>query len=103
MRFGLVVTDERHGDAAITLLEAAQARGWSCRCFLNDRGVLLLADSYFIGSPAFRLTAVAVCEVSMERYEEEGLRPSDINSHVVIGSQYQNAELVKTSDRILVL
>lgn len=103
MRFGLVVTDERYGDVAITLLEAAQTRGWSCRCFLNDRGVLLLADSYFIGSPAFRLTELAACEVSIERYAEEGLRRSDISGHVVIGSQYQNAELVKHSDRILVL
>ncbi|MDX5445894.1 MAG: hypothetical protein LPJ87_07545 [Zoogloeaceae bacterium] len=103
MRFGLVVTDERHGDAAIALLEGAQARGWSCRCFLNDRGVLLLADPRFTGSPAFKATQVAVCELSVERHEDQGLRPGDIDSHVVIGGQYQDAELVKNSDRVLVL
>lgn len=103
MRFGLVVTDERHGAAALALLEAAQGRGWSCRCFLNDRGVLLLADPGFTNSPAFAAAQVAVCELSVERHEDKGLRPADIDSHVVIGGQYQDAELVKNSDRVLVL
>lgn len=103
MRFGLVVTDERRGAAALALLQAAQARGWTCRCFLNDRGVLLLADAGFTGSSAFRQTLVAVCELSVERHEDKGLRLGDIDSHVVIGGQYQDAELVRNSDRVLVL
>ncbi len=103
MRFGLVVTDDRHGAAAVAVLADAQARGWECRCFLNDRGALLLADPAFTGSLAVAATQVAVCELSVERYEDEGLRVGDINSQVVIGGQYQDAELVKNSDRVLVL
>ncbi|MFA7386759.1 MAG: hypothetical protein WCZ87_03775 [Thiohalobacteraceae bacterium] len=103
MRFGLVVTDDRHGRAALALLDAAQARGWECRCFLNDRGALLLADPAFTGSPGFAAARVAVCELSVERYEHEGLRVGDIDSQVVVGGQYQDAELVKNSDRVLVL
>lgn len=38
MRFGLVVTDERYRDQAVSILATAQGRGWECRCFLNDRG-----------------------------------------------------------------
>lgn len=103
MRFGLVITDDRHGGAAIALLTAAQARGWECRCFLNDRGALLLADADFTGSPAFAAAQIAVCELSIERYEQEGLRVEDAGSQVIVGGQYQDAELVKNSDRVLVL
>jgi hypothetical protein len=103
MRFGLVVTDDRHGDAAVTLLEAAQARGWECRCFLTDEGALLLTNPAFIASPAFSSTQVAVCELSIERYEDQGLNAAAISPHVVIGGQYQDAELVHKSDYVLVL
>lgn len=103
MRFGLVVTNERNADAARKLLEAAQARGWECRCFLTDRGALLLADPAFTGSPAFMNTNIAVCELSIERYENHGLHARAIDPHVIVGGQYQDAELVHNSDRVLVL
>ncbi|MBZ0070235.1 MAG: hypothetical protein K8I04_00670 [Gammaproteobacteria bacterium] len=103
MRFGLVVTDDRHGAAAVALLAAAQTRGWTCRCFLNDRGALLLADPAFTGAPAVAATQVAVCELSVERYADEGLRVDDSHSQIVIGGQYQDAELVRNSDHVLVL
>lgn len=103
MRFGLVVTDERHGDAAIELLSSAQGRGWDCRCFLTDRGALLLTAPGFTGAPAFSATQVAVCELSIERYEDYGLHVSAIDSRVVVGGQYQDAELVRNSDCVMVL
>ncbi len=103
MRFGLVVTNERNADTARELLEAAQERGWECRCFLTDRGALLLNDQAFMASPAFAKTNIAVCELSVERYEDHGLHARGIDAHVVIGGQYQDAELVRNSDRVLVL
>ena len=103
MRFGLVITDERHGDAALALLEAARMRGWESRCFLNDRGVLLLTNPEFTGSDAFSATRVAVCELSIERYEEHGVQVTAIDPAVVIGGQYQDAELAHTCDHVLVL
>lgn len=103
MRFGLVVTDDRHGSAAVALLMAAQMRGWECRCFLTDRGALLLTSSAFTGSLAVSATRVAVCELSIERYEDFGLRVADINHAVMIGGQYQDADLVRNSDCVLVL
>lgn len=103
MRFGLVITDDRYRDMALSVLAKAQARGWESRCFLNDRGALLLMDGDFVQADAFKGTQVAVCELSVERYENEGLKLADIDKHVVIGGQYQDAELVRNSDRVLVL
>lgn len=103
MRFGLVVTDDRLGDAAADLLESAHARGWKCRCFLTDRGALLLAVPSFTSAPGFAAAQVAVCELSIERYEDQGLHVGAIGPQVVVGGQYQNAELVRNSDCVLVL
>lgn len=103
MKLGLVVTDERHGELAVRLLAAAKMRSWDCRCFLTDRGTLLLAAEAFTGSAAFSATQVSACELSIERYEDQGLRMSLISSQVLIAGQYQNAELVRNCDFVLVL
>ncbi|MCB1756861.1 MAG: hypothetical protein KDJ38_15160 [Gammaproteobacteria bacterium] len=103
MKFGLVVTDERNLEAASAMLDEALARGWESRCFLTDRGVLLLLESRFTDSPAFSVSHVAVCELSIERYEDHGLHARELESMVIVGGQYQNAELVRNSDRVVVL
>ncbi len=103
MRLGLVITDNTYAVAARSLLEAAQLRNWECRCFLTDRGVLLLTEPEFMQSPGVVASMVAVCELSIERYEDYGLHVNQIDAHVIVGGQYQNAELVKNSDRVVVI
>jgi len=103
MRLGLVITDNMYAAAARSLLEAAQLRNWECRCFLTDRGVLLLTEPKFMQSPGVVAGIVAVCELSIERYEDYGLHVKQIDAQVIVGGQYQNAELVKNSDRVVVI
>lgn len=103
MQFGLVVTDDGHREAALACLEQARTRDWQCRCFFNDRGALLLMDPGFIASEAYRRAEVAVCELSIERYAELGLSTSSVDPGACIGGQYQDAELVRNCDRVLVL
>ncbi len=103
MRLGLVITDHRYAVAARGLLQAAFLRNWECRCFLTDRGVLLLAEPEFMDSPCVVACTVAVCELSIERYEDYGLHVNQVDGRVIVGGQYQNAELVKNSDRVFVL
>ncbi len=103
MRLGLVITDHRYAVAAHGLLQAAVLRNWECRCFLTDGGVLLLAEPEFMQSPAVMASTLAVCELSIERYEDYGLHVNHVDARVIVGGQYQNAELVKNSDRIVVL
>lgn len=98
MRFGLVATREEAGPPLVGLVKTALARGWSCRCFLTDRGVRLLLDPAFrnlIGTPNLR---VDVCEHSWERFGDGSEGPES-----VMGGQYQNAELAHTTDRVVVL
>jgi len=101
MRLGVVLTDERCVTEATTLLRAAHERGWTTRCFLTDRGVLALDNAEFRAAATADPAGVAVCELSVERFGGD-LRPDVLAEPIVIGGQYQNAELVHTSDRVVV-
>lgn len=102
MRLGIVVTDDHYGPQAEGLLRAAVARGWEVRCFLTDSGARLLGIPSFLELIESRCAWVAVCELSVERMEHAGLDLERVRDMIVIGGQYQDAELVKKSDRVLV-
>ncbi len=101
MQLGIVVTDGRYAAEAAGLLREAGERGWATRCFLTDTGVLALRDNAFNQAAAAIPGHVALCELSVERFGA-ALPPESLAEPIVIGGQYQNAELVHTSDRIVV-
>ena len=98
MRLGIVASHESAGPQLEGLAEAAAARGWPCRCFLTDSAVKL-ARSPRLGelarSGALRLD---VCEHSWSHFGQ-GDAPAGAN----MGTQFQNAELARDCDRLLVL
>jgi len=97
MHFGLVVTTEEFGQHVSGLLSAAVNRGWTCRCFLTDRGVRLLNYAPFMALTYAGQIKVNVCEHSWEVFGT-GPHPEKIQ----MSSQYQNAELVHECDKVLV-
>lgn len=101
MNLGIVVTNESHGDVSLGLLEEAATRGWQLRCFLTDTGVKLLKDPRFLEFCRGEHW-VALCELSLERYHIETDKVLEAAPKIIIGGQYQDAELVKNSDRVLV-
>jgi predicted peroxiredoxin len=100
MRLGVVITDDTYASQAIEVLQAAQQRGWELRCFLTDTGVNLLKNSQFTDMALSGQVATALCELSVERYE--GIDLEAVADKVVVGGQYQDSELVKNSDQVLV-
>ncbi len=102
MNLGIVVTNESHGEQALGLLETAAERGWQLRCFLTDTGVKLFDDPRFIHFCQGDHW-VALCEMSLERYHIDSSKVEDTLPDIIIGGQYQDAELVKNSDRVVVL
>lgn len=100
MKIGVVLTDERNVADASRLLRKLRERGWKARCFLTDRGVLALGDPGFRSEAIAASGGVAVCELSVERFGAS-LAPELLADPVVVGGQYQNAELVHTSDRVI--
>lgn len=102
MQLGIVITDESLGPDALAVMKASYARGWGNRCFLTDRGVLMLREEGFCQLMHEHELEVAVCELSMQRYAHPAPAEADLMAHVVVGGQYQNAQLVHNSDRVLV-
>lgn len=100
MRLGVVVTDDSYAAPAVGVLQAAVKRGWETRCFLTDTGVRLLNHPQFASLALSGSVPTALCELSVERYE--GIDVAAIADKVVVGGQYQDAELVKNSDQVLV-
>lgn len=98
MLFGIVATNESATDHLLGLARAASARGWQCRCFLTDLGVKLLRSAELLELARAGTLELAVCEHSWELY---GGGPAPAG--VLMASQYQNAELAHTCDRVIVL
>lgn len=102
MRLGIVVTDQQYLDEVAGLIDSARAREWQVDCFLTDTGVMLLADPGFIERARSVPNSVAVCEHSIEIHAGGSFVDAELADVVVIGGQYQDAELVRRCDRVLV-
>lgn len=102
MRVGIVVTDAIYRADAVGLVSAIRARGWESECFLTDTGVMLLADADFVRLARAVPGSVSVCEHSIERYAGDAIQVPALADDVVIGGQYQDAELVRRCDKVLV-
>ena len=98
MQLGIVASHESAGPHLEGLAAAAAARGWACRCFLTDSAVRLARSprlAELARSGAIRLD---VCEHSWEHFDG-GAAPEGAR----MGTQFQNAELARECDRLLVL
>lgn len=102
MQLGIVITDESHLRHATALLDAAAARGWETLSFLTDSGVNLLADAGFVERARARPNSVTLCEHSAEHYAAGRFDLNELADIVVVGGQYQDAELVRKCDKVLV-
>lgn len=103
MRLGVVVTDGQFAKQATALLIGAQARGWQLRCFLTDSGVELLGYKDFLEFLDNSEAHVSLCELSVDRYPGADPHAGGLAERIIIGGQYQDAELVKNSDQVIVL
>jgi len=102
MQLGIVITDESYLQVAVDLLDAAAARGWQSLCFLTDTGVNLLADAGFIERAKACPNSVSLCEHSAARYSGGRFDLKSLGDIVIVGGQYQDAELVRKCDKVLV-
>lgn len=100
MKLGIVITETKLAASALGLMQAAAGRGMELRCFLSDSGVEALSDPAVQALVASGQVTLAVCEHSMERYATE--LPGRIADQVIVGGQYQDAELVRWCDRVAV-
>jgi predicted peroxiredoxin len=101
MNLGVVITNKANGAIALKLLMAASGRDWQLRCFLTDSGVQLF-DHPEVLEYVKNGHWIAMCEMSLDRYQIAHDQVATTVPELIIGGQYQDAELVKNSDRVLV-
>lgn len=101
MNLGLVVTDERQSQIVADLMRAALARDWNVRCFLTDNGVKLIQNHQFIDVADQQRVHLSVCEHSIEQCCPEADLEA-LKDVLIVGGQYQDAELVRHCDKVLV-
>jgi len=102
MRLGVVVTDESFLLSAVGLLDAAHARGWETFVFLTHTGVNLLAHEHFVELARARPNSASLCEHSVGHHADDRFDLADHADVVIVGGQYQNAELARKCDKVLV-
>lgn len=100
MNLGVVITHEERGAVAMDLLEAADLRGWNLRCFLTGTAIRLFREPRLVNYSSNHW--VALCELSLDRNKVDVAMVKAEAPDIIIGGQYQDAELVKNSDRVLV-
>jgi hypothetical protein len=98
LQLGIVAAHGGAGPELVGLASAAARRGWACRCFLTDTGVLLLRSPGVLELARSGAMRLDVCEHSWALYAQ-GAVPDGARA----GSQYSNAELAHTCDRVVVL
>jgi peroxiredoxin family protein len=102
MQLGIVMTDESYVAQVVGLLDAAHARGWQTVCFLTDTGVNVLAHEDCIERAKARPNTVSLCEHSVQKHAADTIDLAAHADFVVVGGQYQNAELARKCDKVLV-
>ena len=98
MQLGVVATQRAAGPQLVGIVSAAARRGWTCRCFLTDEGVLLVGLPEVVELARGGAMKLDVCHLSWERFGT-GELPEGAHG----GSQYNNAELAHACDRVVVL
>jgi sulfur relay (sulfurtransferase) complex TusBCD TusD component (DsrE family) len=101
MNFGVVITDIKQSQTALELMQSALDRAWQVRCFLTDDGVNMVKDDRFITMARNDQAHFSMCEHSAERFCQD-VDLEAISDAVIVGGQYQDAELVRNCDRVLV-
>lgn len=101
MNFGIVLTDMRQTQVVLELLQEALDRAWMVRCFLTDDGVNMIKEASFIAMAGNERAHFSMCEHSAERFCKD-VDLGALDGVVIVGGQYQNAELVRNSDHVLV-
>jgi len=100
MKLGVVITGEEGTAPAVELLQKAAGRQHELRCFLTDSGVRAMTEPVVREMVTNEQVTLAVCEHSMENFGQSV--PEDIVGPVIVGGQYQDAELVHWCDRVAV-
>lgn len=100
MKLGILINTDKRAADVIGLTEAAVLKGHEVVLFMMDAGVRFLHNPSITALHKLPGVSLSFCSYSAEQLDvsTKGL-PKIITS----GSQFNNAEMVKNTDRVIVL
>lgn len=100
MKLGIFVNTDRHLAAVIGIAKAAVSKGHEVIIFNMDDGTKLLGDSAFKELCKTKGISISFCDHAATHL---GISKEGIPAEIICGSQYNNAVMVNSSDRVIVL
>jgi len=100
VKIGILVNTDCRLEEAVGITRAAVAKGHTVDVFIMDEGVRLLCDPTFTGLSAVGGVRMSYCDHSTDQLR---CKPQGLPGEIVCGSQYDNALMGHTADRIIVL
>lgn len=100
MKIGIIVNTDRHLDEVTGIARAAVTKGHGVDIFVMDEGVRLLCEPAFYGLCEVDGIHLSYCDHSTDQLR---CKPKDLPGQIVCGSQYDNALMGHTADRMIVL
>lgn len=100
MTLGILVNTDRHRDDVIGIAEAAVRKGHKVILFFMDRGCLLAMDEKVASLCAHDAVRMSLCDLNRQQL---GIAREDYVPRITCGSQYDNADMVREADRVIVL
>lgn len=100
MKLGILVNSDQHGEQVVGLTRAAISSGHQVTIFAMDEGVRLLTDPAITALAALDGVSMSFCDHSSQ---ELGVETNDLSGLIERSSQYNNAAMNHTADKVLVL
>ena len=100
MKLGILVNSDEHLEEIRGMTEAAISRGHRVDIFVMDDGVKLLVEKGFSSLCGIDGVHMSFCEHSTDQL---GCKPAVLPEEIVCGSQYDNAAMTHTSDKVIIL
>lgn len=100
MKLGILVNTDKHASKVAGLTKAAHSKGHEVILFLMDTGVKLLHNPSITALHKIPRVSMSFCQYSADVLGVSNKEPAE---GIAPGSQYDNANMIKNTDRVIVL
>jgi sulfur relay (sulfurtransferase) complex TusBCD TusD component (DsrE family) len=100
LKFGILINTDKYAKEVIGLTKAATLKGHEVILFMMDDGVKLLRNSSVVNLHKIPGVSMRFCQYSTDVI---GVSTNRLAKEIVSGSQYDNAEMNREADRVIVL
>lgn len=100
MIFGILVNTDKHLEAVIGITKAALAKGHEVIIFNMDEGTRLLKSPSYTNLSRLQGITISFCDHNAKAFN---IKKEMIPPEIICGSQYNNAVMNHTADKVIVL